>query len=420
MRKFITTLFLTALSFAAFSQKNMLPGYIVLPSKDTVWGNIDYRNWEKNPAQIAFLQPGSTERSYTVNDIDAFGVTGRDYYRKATVSVDDNTVNAWEVSVYNKELIHEQTVFLRILNEGKELTLYEFVNFKPHYYIAKAGGQVEELIYKLSKTSELSSNVITYEDFKVQLKSLLSANGTLSYEQSLKIDKLNYKEKDLVKFASQVNGGTSSGKVNFANNKKIKPRLFAGGGVLLPNFGFNSADARLHSIKFKGKFSYIVTGGADFFAARNLQHLFLRLELSLSSLQTEGSGTSNDYATSTTMKNEFSLKQFNITPAVYVMDYFLRSQKVKVFGGIGVGYNFSSYPTHEFTSTNNQTGVVTKPDNYPGFEKGWLGLYGRLGATALSKVDFAVTARFSGSSVNRIYTKQKGVPFSFQVLYLFN
>lgn len=107
MRKFITTLFLTALSFAAFSQKNMLHGYIVLPSKDTVWGNIDYRNWEKNPAQIVFFQPGSTERSYTVNDIAAFGVTGRDYYRKATVSVDDNTVNAWEVSVYNKELIHE-------------------------------------------------------------------------------------------------------------------------------------------------------------------------------------------------------------------------------------------------------------------------------------------------------------------------
>ncbi|MBP7555688.1 MAG: hypothetical protein KA821_05465 [Chitinophagaceae bacterium] len=419
MRKIITTLFMTGLSFAAFAQKNMLPGYIVLPSKDTVWGTIDYRNWEKNPKEIMFSQSSAESRSYTINEITAFGITGRDYYRKATVSVDDNTVNAWEASLYNKELIREQTVFLRILNEGKELTLYEFVNFKPHYYISKGGGPVEELIYKLERKSELSSNVITYEDYKLQLKSLLSVNGVLNYEQSLKIDRLNYKEKDLVKFVSQLNGSTSD-KISFVSNKKIKPRIFAGGGVLLPDFSFNSADARLHSIKFKGKFSYIVSGGVDFFAARNLQHLFLRMELSLSSLNTEGTGTSNDYSTSTTMKNEFSLKQFNITPAVYVMDYFLRSKQVKVFGGIGVGYNFSSYPTHEFTSTNNQTGVVTKTDTYPGFETGWLGLYGRLGATFLSKIDFAVTARFSGSSVNRIYTKQKGVPFSFQVLYLFN
>lgn len=419
MRKLITTLLLSFFFITTFSQKNMLPGYIVLPSKDTVWGSIDYRNWEKNPKEIMFSSSSAESRSYTTNDIDAFGITGRDYYRKATVSVDDNTVNAWEVSIYNKELIHEQTVFLRILNEGKELTLYEFVNFKPHYYIAKPGGPAQELIYRLTKNSELSSNVITYDDFKIQLKELLSNNGALSYERSLKIDRLNYKEKDLVKFVSQVNGSTSD-KISFANNKKMKPRLFAGGGVLLPNFSFNSADARLQSIKFKGKFSYILTGGADFFASRNLQHLFLRLELSLSSLQTEGSGTSNDYATSTTMKNEFSLKQFNITPAIYVMDYFLRTEKVKVFAGIGAGYNFSTYSEHEFTSTNNQTSYVTKADDYPAFEKGWLGLYGRLGAAVSSKLEIGVTARFSGSFVNRIYTKQKGVPFSFQVLYLFN
>lgn len=419
MRKFITTLFLTALSFAAFSQKNMLPGYIVLPSKDTVWGTIDYRNWEKNPKEIMFSQSSSESRSYTINDIAAFGITGRDYYRKATVSIDDNTVNAWEASLYNKELISEQTVFLRILNEGKEFTLYEFVNFKPHFYISKAGGPVEELIYKLERKSELSSNVVTYEDYKLQLKKLLSVNGALSYEQSLKIDRLNYKEKDLTKFVTQINGPSSS-QVSFVKNERLKPRIFAGGGIFLPNFSFNSADPRLNSISFKGKVSYIVTGGVDFFALRNLQHLFLRLELSVNALQTEGSGVSNDYGASTTYTNEFSLKQFNVTPSVFVMDYFLRSKQVKVFAGIGAGFNFSSYPTHLFTTTNNQTANTTKSEIYPTFEKNWLALYGRVGTTVLSKVDVGVTARFAGAFVNRIYTKQKGIPVSFQVLYLFN
>lgn len=403
-----------------FSQKNMLPGYVVLPSKDTAWGSIDYRNWEKNPKEILFSSSASESRSYTINDIEAFGVTGRDYYRKATVGVDDNPVNAWEVSIYSKELVREQTVFLRILSEGKELTLYEFVNFKPHYYIAKAGGAAEELIYKLTKKNELSYDVITYDDYKLQLKSLLSASGALNYEQSLKIDRLNYKEKDLVKFVSQVNG-TSSTKISFANNKKIKPRLFAGGGIVFPNFSLQStADARIGSISYKSELSYIVTGGVDFFASRNLQHLFLRAELSFSTLQAGGSGESGNAVAQTAAKNEYSLKQFNITPTVFIMDYFLRSEKVKVFAGIGAGYNFSSYPTQEFTSTNSQTGYVTKADDYPSLEKGWLGVYGRLGATVSSKVDIGVTARFSGSFVNRVYIKQKGVPVSLQVLYLFN
>lgn len=418
MRKIITTLFLAALSFAAFSQKNMLPGYIVMPSKDTVWGTIDYRNWEKNPTQIMFSQSGSAERSYSVNDIAAFGVPGRDYYRKATVSVDDNTVNIWEASKYNNELVREQTVFLRILTEGEKFTLYEFMNFKPHYYIAKAGGAIEALVYKLEMIDQ-TNKVVTNNDFRIQLKKLLSDNETLSYEQSLKIDRLEYKEKALTKFIMQVNGSSSS-KVSFVKNERLKPRIFAGGGMLLPNFSFSSADARLNSIDFKGKFSYIITGGVDFFAIRNLQHLFLRLELSVSTLQTDGSGTSNDYVVSATLNNEFSLKQFNVTPAVYALDYFLRSKKVKVFGGIGAGYNFSSYPTKLFTTTNNQTGVVTKSDNYPPLEKSWLGLYARLGANVLSRIDICATARISGAFVDRIYTKQKGVPVSFQVLYLFN
>src|SRR5205085_10936055 len=251
MRKLTGTLLLSFLFFTTFSQKNILPGYIVLPSKDTVIGSIDYRNWEKNPSQIRFSQTTSESRTYTINDIEAFGVEGRDYYRKATVKVDDNPVRIPDVSIYSEELVHDQTVFLRILTEGNDLTLFELVNFKTHYFIAKAGGPIEELSYKLIKNDQ-TSNIATHNDFRIQLKKLVSSKGNLSYEKSLEIDKLNYKEKDLVKFVSQMNG-PSSGKISFADNKKIKPRLFAGGGVVFPNFSFQSTDARLESIKYKNK-----------------------------------------------------------------------------------------------------------------------------------------------------------------------
>src|SRR5688572_3093345 len=205
MRKLTATLLLSFIYLTTFSQKNIQPSYIVLPSKDTVRGSIDYRNWEKNPTQIRFSQSPSESRIYIINDIEAFGVTGMDYYRKATVKVDDNPVRISDVGIYNEELVHDQTVFLRILAEGAAFTLYELVNFKTHYFIAKAGGPVEELSYKLIKTGQ-TNDVITHNDFRVQLKKLISTNGNLSYEQSIAVDKLNYKEKDLVKFVSQLNG----------------------------------------------------------------------------------------------------------------------------------------------------------------------------------------------------------------------
>lgn len=417
MRKLILTLFLSLLFTIAFSQKNILPGYIVLPSKDTVMGSIDYRNWEKNPTQIRFSSSSAELRTYGIDDIVAFGVTGKDYYRKATVKMDDNPVHIPDITIYSEELIHDQTVFLRILTEGAAVTLYEYVNFKPHYLIAKTGGPVEELSYKLIKNDQ-TSTIATHNDFRVQLKKMVSSGGNLSVDQSLAIDKLNYKEKDLVKFVSTLNGSTSD-KISFTNNKKQKPRFFAGGGVVLPNFQFKTNDERLTSIDYKNKFSYIITGGVDFFASRDLQHLFARCELSLSTFQTGGTGVSENTTSPTTQSNTYSLKQFNITPAFYLNDYFLRFKKAKVAAGVGIAYNLSSYPKQLFTSVNSLTGNVTEHENYPPMEKGWLGFYGRLGATFSSKLDIVVTGKIDGSFMDYSFSGEKGIPLSFQVLYLF-
>ena len=417
MRNLIATLILSFVSAISFSQKNFLPGYIVLPSKDTVRGSIDYRNWEKNPKQVRFSQSSSEPKSYTINDIDAFGITGMDYYRKATVKVDDNPVRISDIGIYSEELIQPQTVFLRILAEGKEYTLYELEDFKTHYFIAKADGPIEELGYKLIKNDQ-TNIVVTHNDFRIQLKKLVSGSGNLSVEQSEEIDRLNYKEKDLVKYVSLMNG-SSSEKISFENKKKVRPRFFAGGGVVFPNFGFKSTDQRLTSIKFKNKFSYIISAGADIFAVRNLQNLFLRLELSASTFQTEGSGISENTTSPTTQQNEYSLKQFNITPAVYLMHYFLPLNKAKIYAGVGIAYNFSSYPKQLFTSVNSLTGNVTKAENFPPMEKGWIGFYGRLGVTVSSKVDIGLTGKIDGSFIDVLNMDPKGLPLSFQVLYLF-
>ncbi|NJK97917.1 MAG: hypothetical protein HC905_26095 [Bacteroidales bacterium] len=51
--KFIVLFIGLILFNLAYSQENYIPGYVI-ENGDTLKGFIDYRNWEKNPNQIAF------------------------------------------------------------------------------------------------------------------------------------------------------------------------------------------------------------------------------------------------------------------------------------------------------------------------------------------------------------------------------
>lgn len=417
MKKTAAIFLLMTLFFAASAQKNFLPGYIVLQGKDTLRGQLNYRDWEKNPTQVQFAPPSAAARVCTVQDLEAFGVDGLDHYRKVTVLIDANPVEVTDVSGYSRELIRSQTVFLRILASGNNLDLYEYVDFKPHYFIAQPGGPVEELSYKVMQDSLSGGTAVRkYKDFQVQLKKLLASRG-LTYEQSISIDKLDYKAKDLVKFVSEVNGIT--GQAGMLQRKKDKPRFFAGAGLVFPNFGFSSGDVRLNSLKFKNDFSGIVTAGIDFFVARSLQNLVVRGEISFSQFNTTGSGESAA-VTIDNQKHEYILKQTNITPAFSLLYHFIRQQKAKIYGGAGVGYNFSSYPEQELSTTNALTGDISRQENVPQLEKNWMAVYLHLGVAVISKIDIGLTARVHGSFVNYSYQKQTGLPLSFCVRYRFN
>lgn len=411
MKKHIATLLLTALCIAGTAQKNFLPGYIVLPGKDTLKGMVDYRAWEKNPVSVLFQAPSSESRVYPIGELEAFGVDGMDHYRKATVSIDRNPVRVSDVSTYQNGLIATETVLLRILVKGDKLNLYEYVDFKPHYYTGSPGGPIEELGYKVMQ--DASGGVKFYYDYRNQLKKLLSSQGQLTLAQSQQIDKLEYKEKDLARFVSAINGLQAP---PATANKKNRAVFFAGAGIVITNFKFHSGDIRLNSMKFNNTISYIVTGGVDIPASRNLQHLILRAELSVSELRAKGSGESQNTST-VLQKNEYSIRQVNITPSVSLLYHFLNQEKAKVYGGVGAGYNFSTYPEHLFTVTSGFTPQPQQHEDYPALEKAWIGVYARLGVIVFSKLDIGLGAMLSGSYAEGGRT---GMPVSFCIRYRFN
>ncbi|WP_421824882.1 hypothetical protein [Flagellimonas oceanensis] len=64
----------------ALSQGNYLPGYVIKKSTDTLYGYIDYRNWEQNPDKINFkTNTESNPISFNPIDIIEFKVDGELY-----------------------------------------------------------------------------------------------------------------------------------------------------------------------------------------------------------------------------------------------------------------------------------------------------------------------------------------------------
>ena len=64
----------------SFGQENYQPGYIVSLAGDTIYGQVDYRNWELNPDKIYFQdESDKVKRSYAPLDIRAFSVQDEFY-----------------------------------------------------------------------------------------------------------------------------------------------------------------------------------------------------------------------------------------------------------------------------------------------------------------------------------------------------
>lgn len=411
-----TTLLITFFVFTSIAQRNSQPGYIILAGKDTIRGTIDYRDWNRNPSSISFAQVSAQPRVYAIKELSAFGIDGRDNYRTAIVMIDKNPVTVTDVQRYNQNLVQTDTIALRLLTEGNKAILYEFVDFKQHYFIQRTGGSIEELAYKV-KMDSLSLNLRTYNDFRMQLQSLF-ANQGLSAEQMARIGNLNYKEKDLVHFVDDINGSTTTYKNRVLDKKTNKPQFFAGAGIVLSNFKFSSNDEAFSTMKFDKNISYIISAGVDFFEKRNRQNFFLRLELSVSHVEGKGSGTS--VPLTTPQKNEYSFKQNNITPGVSANYTFLRFSQSKIYAGLGAGFNFSSYPEHLLVITSDAAGTVARDERYPSLEKIWLGLYARLGLIVTSKVEVGLSGQIGGSFISSPSLKENLFPVFLRVLYRFH
>jgi len=137
-----------------------LPGYIITLKGDTIKGLINYKNWERSPERISFINQ-QTKESYLFNSLQIKEFQVKDEIYVGT-AVDAEVSVTYANGIDNSSSLNIASVpaFLQTLVRGPK-SLYSFVNRngKQQFYIKK-DSVYELLMYNKYQTVNNQVNVI--------------------------------------------------------------------------------------------------------------------------------------------------------------------------------------------------------------------------------------------------------------------
>jgi len=415
MKLTVLILMLQVCFIQAFSQTNYQPGLIHKTNGEVINGWIDYREWNRNPEEIRF-KATMTEvaASYTNYDISLFEITGKETFIKAIVSKDMRPVALENLTTDHSDSLVMDTVFLRVLVNAPRLSLYALNEDKEHFYIKGSTGNFEELTYKVYLNND---GGLSYTEerpvFRQQLLGCIENDPNFSQLQK-KLKNMRYEEKELTSFIRKVNNVVVSPD---QIDKKKKSAFFVAAGMQVSTLkvaGFPHIGDMDYSTTVTPAFAL----GIDVLSGRSLNDFTIRLSLGYSVVNSTGTQTSADW-TGKEMEQTYSLKVNSVTPAVSLLYSFLRNTSYRVYGGFGLGYNLSSFPTNDYTETIKSTNVTTTKSDYLSLEKNWMSISAHLGAIIKERFEVTAATNIAGTFSKYVNYTLKPSVFSFNVAYRF-
>ncbi|MFT3846260.1 MAG: hypothetical protein QM725_14490 [Lacibacter sp.] len=403
-------------SSPSFSQINYKSGSITLSNGTVLNGFIDYREWLKNPKTIHFSKTeNSSAEKYSVSDLLSFKVTGGETYVKAIVQKDMRPVDLSTLSEGNKLLITSETdtVFLRLINSCSDFSLFLLNDFKNHFYIKEPEGNYEELIYQVFIDEKRTANFLVRKSlFRNQLEKYIIEKTNHS-KLKKKLENLEYNEKELSGFVSLL---SSEGISKETRNEKNKAEFFVSTGLHLSSMKVTGPSS-LSDHNFSQKAGPVFSAGFDLFSKRNRSDFILRTELSYFNLNYSSKYTRSDFTGY--VEETFSLKSGNIKPSVSFLYCFTRGADNRIYGGVDVGYTFSSYSKNQFTRTSILPGEPSTYDNYMKCVNSWINLSLKAGFIFKKNFEIKSTALLWGSFANYANINVRPNLYDIQVAYRF-
>jgi hypothetical protein len=202
------------LPFFSIAQSNFQPGVIVTLKGDTLHGFVNYTGFENNPKTITFKE-GATGNitKHSANDISyfAFTIGHLEEYRRYEGAITMDKVDVDNVSVERDSSIRIDTVFLRVIQKGKNLVLYSYADkIKTRFFISNNFNDAPtELIYRVyfnNLESTRGGRTVYESTYKEQLYSAGVKFNVMDAAFKKQIQKADYADEDLINIAGKING----------------------------------------------------------------------------------------------------------------------------------------------------------------------------------------------------------------------
>lgn len=383
--KYFYLLLLSIIPAAVFSQTNFQKGYIIKAAGDTVSGYIDNREWNVNPEVIKFkLSQGDVKVvQYKPADVKGFVISGINEYQSYTGYISMGKTQGTQLSSGIDTTTANVSVFLKLLANGENVKLYAYTDqVKPRYFVQENGQQPVELKYNVFYSNKIEdTGILSTQIYKGQLSLLAKKYAPDNTKLNLLITRAEYSAAQLTAIVNTIN-----------NNKSIPVkaleyphfRLFAGAGFGVSKSKFDGSP-EFATANSSSSTAPVFDAGIDFLPQPHSQRFIVRAELlytsANSNFEADHAGPVDKYTA--------TIKQRTFAVLPQVIYNFYNSENVKIYAGLGLSANFSSYKTTKSVTVDTYT---VNYNNIFDFNTAWVSVPVEAGVILNKRLD--IIARY--------------------------
>jgi hypothetical protein len=246
IKKQLVFILTAILSLTCYSQISFEKGHYIDNNNQKTNCLIKNIDWKNNPTEFEYkLSENSASKKVTIKSIKEFGIDNTSKYVRSIVNIDRSSENTNKLSNDKNPVFNEEELFLKVLVEGKS-TLYQYIDGSlRRYFYNKENSNIEQLIFKIYKTTDNNNNNIGKNNrFKQQLwVNLKCPNFKIS-----KIENIEYQKSSLVAFFTEYSECQNTELINFESKQKrdlfnltVRPRINSS-SLTIQNSASNAID----------------------------------------------------------------------------------------------------------------------------------------------------------------------------------
>jgi hypothetical protein len=380
MKRLLICLFLAS-PLLCLSQSNYLKGYVITNTKEKLEGYVNFEGGPFTPSEIRFKKDLTmAPQTFTVENCQGYGIEKKADFKRFSVSLSQSHTRISALKEGLDTTTKRGTVFLKLLQEGKNLTLFSYTDeIKERFYLLNKRSREPYELFRALFLAKHSATVTGNFKFRDQLMAELTNNEGVGAYDPLDLNTLRYEEKDLLNVVSAINDQKPP------KTKISHIKIFAGTGLSISNASYKGQHVLANDEAVTTpSYDPVLTAGFDIFMDPAMMRYTLRVGVSLYTSKNKIVSTGNS-------RHRFDQKSIGLEPQ-FIYSFYSRD-RFRLFVGIGAGIYHSSY-------SNNKPGRFFPPA-VPGGEEGFelqpvdfnpfnITALGRIGAVAGKRIEISL------------------------------